>query len=520
MLFCLSYLAYGQWRMPVDSPMHLSGNFAALRSDHFHFGLDIPTNDTIGWPVYSVERGFVSRIYISSSGYGLAVFVTHPNGYTSVFAHLSSFSEKVTQWVRKRQYQLKKNEVDLFPPENLISVSKGEVIAFSGNSGGSSGPHLHFEIRRSKDNLLVDPQAVGFLAPDTVIPFIDSVRFLPVLRGKTHFKNPVYSILDQVELPEGNYVPEALIYDVSSFLQNKLAPHSFKCYLNNEIVSHCTYQLFGFHHSASVIYHYNYPWYFHTGNKFTLLTKTAQLSAPFFNFSHEGIYIKSGIKYEFKIEVEDIHGKKNWRIITIKGIEKKVSEDNSVNVRFKIDTTLESGSCALWVGKGTVTWGSSPTVQYHQGDIYAISGSEFPFLKAAALGVSGPIRKSAALRSTSGAWIISTHFKDEKTWFPIWRSGEYRLDYDTIAPQIKVLQGFTNNKGILLQIIDEQPTGNGSGISYYEARLNGKWTLASWDAKNEILTTLHDNPNPEGVLSIMVKDKLGNWAEKKVEIHP
>ena len=135
------------FRSPLDIPMSLSGNFGEIRPNHFHSGLDLRTNSREGLNIYAVADGYVSRIKVSPYGYGKAIYITHPNGYVSVYGHLSAYSGAIAEYIKKAQYEKESFEVELFPAKDEIKVTKGQVIAFSGNTGGSGGPHLHFEIR-------------------------------------------------------------------------------------------------------------------------------------------------------------------------------------------------------------------------------------------------------------------------------------------------------------------------------------------------------------------------------------
>lgn len=134
---------------PLDIPLSLSGSFGELRSNHFHSGLDFRTQQKEGLNVYAIADGYVSRIKISTFGYGKAIYITHANGYTSVYGHLQRASGNIQLYIKQQHYQLQQFEIDVFPKPNELPVKKGEVIALSGNSGGSGGPHLHFEIRNT-----------------------------------------------------------------------------------------------------------------------------------------------------------------------------------------------------------------------------------------------------------------------------------------------------------------------------------------------------------------------------------
>ncbi|SVA13805.1 uncharacterized protein METZ01_LOCUS66659, partial [marine metagenome] len=131
----------------LDIPIILSGTYGELRSNHFHSGIDIKTKGVQGLDVYSYASGYVSRIKVSHGGYGKALYIKHPDGTTTVYAHLKKFSTKIEKIVKSKQYKRESYEIEFFPKENEISVLENEIIAFSGNTGGTSGPHLHFEVR-------------------------------------------------------------------------------------------------------------------------------------------------------------------------------------------------------------------------------------------------------------------------------------------------------------------------------------------------------------------------------------
>jgi murein DD-endopeptidase MepM/ murein hydrolase activator NlpD len=123
---------------PLDIPLRLSGNFGELRSNHFHSGLDIKTNQIEGFNVYASAEGYVSRIKISENGYGKAIYIAHPNGYTTVYGHLKSGFGRIEKYIREQQYKLKSYEIDIYPPADTLMLNKGEIIAISGNTGGSA----------------------------------------------------------------------------------------------------------------------------------------------------------------------------------------------------------------------------------------------------------------------------------------------------------------------------------------------------------------------------------------------
>jgi len=204
------------FRSPMDTVLLLSAPFGQLRDNHFHSGIDIRTFDKEGLPVYAVAGGWVSRIKISAFGYGKAIYIDPPNGYTSVSAHLSRPNDSIATYTKHEQYRKESFEVDLFPKKNALPVKKGEIIAYSGNSGGSTGPHLHFEIRHTKTEYPINPLLFNLPVQDTTAPFFKSFtvynlmpnRPVPILQqrlfsGKLMPTPAGYRFADTIDLPTG-----------------------------------------------------------------------------------------------------------------------------------------------------------------------------------------------------------------------------------------------------------------------------------------------------------------------------
>jgi len=186
-IFCISASAQdtipeypkGYFGSPIDIPFLLAGNFGEPRASHFHMGIDIRTNEKEGMKVYALADGYVSRIGVSPYGYGNAVYITYPNGFTSVFGHLQRFNDAITSQLRKQQYAKEEFSVDFTLKPYELPVRKGELVAYSGNTGGSGGPHLHFEMRDALERT-VNPFNFGYKSADQVPPVIGAVKFYPM----------------------------------------------------------------------------------------------------------------------------------------------------------------------------------------------------------------------------------------------------------------------------------------------------------------------------------------------------
>jgi hypothetical protein len=202
-LFLFPFISYGQqypqgyFRNPVDIPILLAGNFGECRPGHFHSGLDIKTQGRENMPVRAAAEGYVSRIKTDKGGFGHALYITHPNGYTTLYAHLNDFAPAMQKYLKQQQYEKKRWDVDMTLPPTKFPVKKGEQIAWSGNTGGSSAPHLHFEIRDTKTEHPLNPQLFGFDIVDSIAPVVKEVviyeamgnnaSFITVKKGKDKY---------------------------------------------------------------------------------------------------------------------------------------------------------------------------------------------------------------------------------------------------------------------------------------------------------------------------------------------
>lgn len=152
--------------------MQLVANFGELRANHWHMGLDIRTQQKENLPVYAAAEGYIARVKIEPGGFGRAIYINHPNGYTTLYAHLNNFLPALEEYVKTEQYKIESWQVELEIPENLFPVKKGGFIAYSGNTGGSQGPHVHFEIRDTETDECLNPLLFDFPIIDGVPPTI------------------------------------------------------------------------------------------------------------------------------------------------------------------------------------------------------------------------------------------------------------------------------------------------------------------------------------------------------------
>ena len=255
MLLCLSSIhlmaqqSFPKYGSPLDIPIYLSATFGELRPNHLHAGIDIKTQGVEGKKVYAVADGYISRIGVSPYGYGNVLYITQYDGYTTVYGHLQRFSGEIAKYVKQYQYNHKKFASQIYPDRDKFPVKKGDLIAYSGNSGGSGGPHLHFEIRHTVSEKPVNPMYFGYKIEDDVRPLIQGVSVYPLDETSTLEGgiNPLYFSVaggekGKYNLKEREYVYAngtiafgVCTYDLVGTSTNKDGPYLYELFLDDEL---------------------------------------------------------------------------------------------------------------------------------------------------------------------------------------------------------------------------------------------------------------------------------------------
>lgn len=234
------------FRPPFDFPLTLSGNFGELRSNHFHGGVDFKTQGEVGKPIHCIADGYVSRVLVTPGGYGQAIFITHPNGYTSVYGHVLKFASAVAKVVEEYQYRHETFAVDLKFEPHQVSFKAGEIIALSGNEGYSFGPHLHMEIRRTDTGELIDPlQFYTDKIKDTTPPRASMIMLYPqrgagVVEGSQRKKSISVASLGQPVSAWGKIAAGIKAYDYMDGTHNNYGVRSVVLYVDTTEVFRST----------------------------------------------------------------------------------------------------------------------------------------------------------------------------------------------------------------------------------------------------------------------------------------
>ena len=264
-LYCKGQINYPEniFRSPLDIPLVLSGTFGELRSNHFHYGIDIKTQQREGLPIYAIGDGTITRIKISLWGYGKALYIEHPNGYTSVYGHLQKFSPEIETYIKKIQYNKKSYKLEVFPDYGEIKIKKGKIIAYGGNTGGSFGPHLHFEIRNSISEQPTNPLLYGFNVSDAVNPTLSGLYGYPLSENAVINQSENRVQLSFLRQKDGALLADKIyaigtigiginVYDQQDLATNKNGVYSVQLLVNGKIYSDYNFKNLSFSESRYI----------------------------------------------------------------------------------------------------------------------------------------------------------------------------------------------------------------------------------------------------------------------------
>ncbi|NNF81756.1 MAG: M23 family metallopeptidase, partial [Flavobacteriaceae bacterium] len=324
------------FRKPLDIPLVLSGTFAELRSNHFHSGLDIKTQQRQGLKVYTAAKGHVSRIKIAHGGYGKALYITHPNGYTSVYAHLQKFAPKIEEYVKKQQYEQESYTIELFPKAEELRLETDEVVAYSGNSGSSGGPHLHFEIR-DKQERPINPMMFGIDTKDTRKPMLLRAFAYPIDESSHVNQTNKRTELRLIPISNGQYKVEEISaygkigFGVVSYDQQDMAPNkngvsNIETTFNGSNSLEIDFKRFSFGETKHLNRLVDYGFWKTRKSRIQKLFIEANNPLSLYKRAENNGYvtIEDETSSVYKVKITDYKGNETWLTIPIKG---KLSDD-------------------------------------------------------------------------------------------------------------------------------------------------------------------------------------------------
>lgn len=527
------------FRSPMDIPIHPSGTFGELRTNHFHSGLDFRTEQREGLPVYAAADGYVSRIRVSSYGYGTALYIDHPNGYTTLYAHLQKYSPKIDAYVRAKQYEKKSFDIELFLKPGELTVTKGELIGSSGNSGGSGGPHLHFEYRDTKSEWVINPLLFGLdkKMEDTKAPTISGLMVYPLADNAAVNESDKPMLVGLKLQKDGTYLAEKLYAkgkvgfsintsDKSTGSIGNNGIYKVETFYNGSPGFSYTFSTFAFNESRYINNFIDYPRYYNTGQRFQkLFIKTPySLSLVKNNASNGQFDIVPGEVKNYRIEVSDFHGNKRVINGSIEYSDKpaaitefkrvtpylvKAGNDhnytkNDVSVFIPANAFYEDFYMDFDV-KDSILYLHNATVPVHTSVTISFNVSHLSKEVLQKTFIAGFTDKKRTYNAS--------YMEDGRLTAKVKTLGNFKLAQDNkppviYSPSFTPGKWLTKNQAFSFKIGDDL-----SGVATIDAWLNGKWALMHYDHKTKtIFHNFSDGIVAEGRndLKVTVTDSVGN----------
>ena len=537
----------GYFRNPLNIPISLSGNFGELRSNHYHMGLDLKTNARENLPVHAAADGYIARIKIEPGGFGRAIYINHPNGYTTLYAHLNNFAPPVEAWLKSKQYELESWNVALELSPDLFPVKKGQFIAYSGNTGGSQGPHVHFEIRRTADDVNVNPLLFGFPIADNVRPRI--LRLALYDRRKSVYEQapkifPLkatangYTTTSSIITVSSPIVSMAVTaYDTHSGSSNLNGIYGGDLFVGNEKVIGFEMDNISYNDTRYLNAHIDYR-YKSTGGAYLqhLSELPGYINSIYRQYSGNGVIdISDGEVHDLRIEVRDANENQSelsFRVKYVPGANSSNSDDGDGRMFYPLMLDgYETADCEFYIGEKCLY--DSVKVRHRAvaasaasavSSLHYIGASYIPLQESFLIRLRAADTLSANQRNkTVMQWISGTKKGVQKVdWQNEWASarfrdfGAFQLIVDSSPPEI-VPVGFANGSDlskatrIVFTVRD-----NLDRVKNVRAELNGNWLRFTNDKGRNFIYQFDEKcPRGSHVLKISAEDEAGNFVERE-----
>lgn len=551
LFFALSVLglkaqdSFPQYGEPLDIPIYLSATFGEIRPNHIHAGLDIKTQGVEGKKVYAVADGYISRIGVSPYGYGNVLYITHNDGYTSVYAHLQRFSGEIAKYVKEYQYRQKKFPAQIYPDKDKFPVKKGDLIAYAGNSGGSGGPHLHFEIRHTVSEKPVNPMYFGYKIEDKVKPLIQGVSVYPLGEESTleggikpiYFdvtnENGRYSLKDRNFVHGNGEISFGIrTFDQVGTSNNKNGPYLYELFLDDMLAFQVEADSFSYSEPRYVNSLLDYRHYKQKKTSY-VRTETDPFNKLQMIAKRNGtVTVEEGDTVNVRFKISDYAGNSSsiqFKLVGTAPVEVErpmrrrseyfVKADGTMNA----DITIEDFSVSM--ERGTLfrdEW--IPTGQRDEkgccSRIYRFGTDEMTTFKNYTVSIQPEERWMGNAKKMYIAYIdskgkvssIGGTFKNGKMVTETRNMGEFTIKIDSVAPKVSASnfkdgQSVSQMKSLRFKITDDM-----TGIETYDIYLDDVWVLGQYDAKNALLYYEFDEKLKKGTnnVKVVVTDGVGN----------
>ena len=525
---------------PIDAPFDLSGTFGEFRS-RFHTGIDFKSRGVQGQKIFSIEDGYVSRIEVNNYGYGKVIYIDHLNGFTSVYAHLKNFNPELDEYIKSELYKSKRNSIKKFPKTNQLRINKGEVIGYSGNTGRSFGPHLHFEIRDTKSQDAINPLMFNYSYKDDERPIIRGlyiinennslVRNSPIRKKVKKINDSTYTVddfeyngkigigLDIYDIQYKNLYNQNGVYKVELFIDSILK-YSYKM---DKIK-------FSENHYKKIMYDYLS---LARKNRKVLKIYTPRNSDLSFlkNNKFNGIINSDSIRdNSLLVRVSDWNGNSSSIKFNLKANDSisRRSSYNGIEILTNQNYTLNKNSSIIEIGKNTFYDDLLMNISY-QSDTLNLGKEKDPFRSSIRIKLPHKISDTLELRQSFVGKIINgkiSYISSKKNKSYIYANtsslGEYIISKDTLKPDIKPIN-FKNNSNIKVKnTLKLRLKDDLSGIKNYSSYFNGNWALFEYEPKsNMIFHNLSDGIIKDGENELIIKyeDGVGNKGVYQTKVY-
>jgi murein DD-endopeptidase MepM/ murein hydrolase activator NlpD len=539
------------FRSPLGIELILAGNFAEVRTNHYHTGIDIKTNGKEGYKIYAIDSGYISRINISHYGYGNAIYVVHPNGYTSVYAHLSKFPQHIEDYIRKKQFEKQSETVEVFPGSKEFIVSKGDVIAFSGNSGSSTAPHLHFEIRESGTEKPVNPLLFGFDIKDDKKPILYDIKLYPFNGAliDNGFSSKIFPLTgsngnyqlktEQIITCEGSFGVAINTIDLLNAASNKCGIYTIELMVDKELIFKQKLEKLSFTTNRYINTSCDYTEYKHRKQSFhkSFLTENNKLDIYEVSKNKGRIEFEDTLTHILKYIVKDVYGNTSTLSFKVKSVKPyskctktKLSGDNLVLANEDFDFKTEEFETHLpknTVYEDMVLEYKTSQMKYSYAPLHHLHNDDVPVqqlfvLKLKTKPIDTTIVNKAVVVEVSKdqkkLYAKGGEYKDGWVTTQVKSFGNYTVRIDSIPPVITPVNIKDSANLALAEHIQFKISDNLSGIKSYDIFVDGNWKLAFYNIKTGVLTLpfekYNDIQSGTHTLKIVIKDERKNVTEK------
>ena len=527
------------FRSPLDISLHLSGTFGELRNNHFHAGVDIKTKRKTGFPVYATADGYVSRIKVAIWGYGKAIYISHPNGYTSVYAHLSKFGDGIQEYVKNIQYQKESYETgNIYPAENEIVIKKGQIIAYTGRTGGFVAPHLHYEIRDTKTEHIINPLLFGLKIQDSIAPRINKLIAYPIGEGSRINRSVKKQTLAIKKDSLNNYRTNRIsasgsigfginVYDLLGKELNKNGVYSIEMKVNGKRHYYHDVETFSFAESKYINLLIDYPYFATYKNRIqkTFREKETKLSI-YEDLVKDGfVDVKEGFSYKVEIIAKDFKGNRSSVKIPIIGVKSESilpQERDTTNYKILKNKFQKFTEGGVTVAFPKNTFYKDTFIDFSvNGKLATIHKPTIPLNKSFTITFDSTMyRKSevnniyiANINNKKYPYYQNTRKREDKLFTTTKTLGKYTLLIDNELPKIYNLNFKNNNWISKLNYLTIKISDTQSGIKSYEAFIDDEWILMEYDVKKKKLSYNFSDKKLVGskhIFKLVVSDNVGN----------